>query len=128
MTEIFHRPQARRGKFEQKTLIDLGQPSSENTPISKPTFKRMKKQPVFDVAPAERRKGFFSTRKMNASQSLENMRNLTLGKICPKDVRASFPLPSYGSIFTSSSLRHAEAEGIETETPSVLCGWPTCFR
>ena len=75
-----------------KRPIDLGPPSSENTPISKPTFKRMKKQPVFDVAPAERRNVFFSTRKRNASQSLENMRNLTLGKICPKDVLHGEPL------------------------------------
>ena len=75
MTEIFHLPQARRGKFlfEQNTLIDLGPPSSENAPISKPTFKRLKKQPLFDVVPAERRKGFsLSTTKIYASQSLEN--------------------------------------------------------
>ena len=69
----------------------------------------------------------FSTTRMYASQNLENMRNLNLPHRCAA-WRASFPLPSYGSIFTSSSLRHGEAEGIETETPSVLCGCPTCFR
>ena len=72
LDEIFHPPQAQRGKFsfEQKALIDFGPPSSENTPISKPTFKRViVNQPLFDVVPAERRKGFISTRKMNASQT-----------------------------------------------------------
>ena len=111
MDEIFHPP-----------------PSSKNTPVSKPSFKRvMVNQPLITTScwclgkPLER-VVFFSTRKMNESQSLENMGHLTLGKICPRCAKHGFRLLVSPLMATHKSPLLSFI-GIETKKPGCFEFW-----